>query len=455
MGKVETGAPGHARRLAVRDGGTHLAVLGRSAVAAGAMLTLAACATMEPVEPPPTTASEEAQYAALYPYYAEICALSQLDKKPGFGADISSGFGGHAVLYLNGVCRKKDVSYPILQMCDEATERPTADGVGLSVNAHYQNAMWVATEGREFFFNGGLKSGEALTRDAYQATQAQATAKKIYDGVIFHEDVYDDMPADFTRSSFKYEMSVASDYAIAFGRNRYCARVPLSRPQMVEIVDYLNGLNEPYKDGRENFEWNIFTRNCSHINHNALAVADLWDVWETDRSILISLFDFPVPKNEFVNTIRRTNDLPIDDLEALYHDDAARSLLMHENRLPTQPGALADLGTIVPQNGVYDTQSRIIFYDDPITGTYQRRFDAILSEPGYFRLRDNLVYFAQLYKKIRAERKPLDWYLDPHKTMSAQEQNDFRLFYRKYYDYIDRQVQEVDRNVTLLDAKTR
>lgn len=454
MGKVETCGRGQAPLSTARDGGARLGFLGRCILVVGALLSIAACATTKLTEPPPTTASEEAQYAALYPFYAEICALSQLGKKPGFGADISSGFGGHAVLYLNGVCRKKDVSYPVLEMCDEATEKPTEEGVGLSVNAHYQNAMWVATEGRDFFFDGGIEPGQALTRDAYQAVQARARAKGIYDGIEFHEEVYDGMPGNFTRAAYQYEMSVATDYAIAFGRNRYCARVPLSRPQMVKIVDYLNGLNEPYKDGKDTFEWNIFTHNCSHINHNALAAAEIWDVWKTDRFILISLFDFPVPKNEFVNTMRRMNDLPIDDLDALYHDEAARALLMHESRLPTQPGALADLGTIIPRNDIYDTQSRIIFYDEPITGAYQQRFDAILSEPRYFRLRDNLVYFAQLYKKIEAERKPLDWYLDRHKTMSAQEQSDFRLFYEHYYDYIDRQVQEVGRNIALLDAKT-
>src|SRR5579859_1753373 len=81
---------------------------------------------------------EEAAYRALFPYYAEICAVSQLGKKPGFGAEISSGIGGHAVLYLNGVCRKPDSAYPVLALCGET--RSTADGVGLSVNAHYRNA---------------------------------------------------------------------------------------------------------------------------------------------------------------------------------------------------------------------------------------------------------------------------------------------------------------------------
>lgn len=407
------------------------------------------------VAPPPTKVGENQQYETIYPYYAEICALSQLDKKPGFGADISSGFGGHAVLYLNHVCRRQDTPYPVIQMCDEQGGAPSADGVGLSVNAHYSNADWVAVEGRDFFFKGDLKDGEPLTRDTYRRILGKAQSRRIYDGVTFHDGVYDGMPAGFTRQGFQYEVSAATDFAIKFGRNKYCARIPLSRRQMTQIVGYLNTVNEPYRSGREIFDWNLLNHNCSHINHNALATAGLWDPWPMDRSLLVSLFDFPVPKNEFVNTMRRTNDMQIDDPEAVFDDEAARGLLLEEGRLPTAPGAIADLDVIAVPNEVYDTDSRVIFYDDPITGAYQRHFNAILTQPRYFRLRDNLVYFAALYERIARERKPLDWYLAKRNTDSEQKRNAFAVFYEKYYDYIGRQRQTVAQQIALIDSMHR
>jgi hypothetical protein len=431
----------------------HIAIVGRRALQAAALLLLAACATSNPTQPLSTTVGDEEQYEKLYPYYAEVCALSRLGKKPGFGAELTSGFGGHAVLYLQHVCRKKTETYPVLEMCDQAPG-DRADGVGLSVNAHYESAAWVAVEGREFFFDGNLKAGRSLTREGYLALQAQARAKKIYDGVNFHEEVYESIPPTFTHAEGKYEVSVATDYAIGFGRNRYCARVPVSRPQMVKIVDYLNDLNKPYKDGEKIFDWNLLTHNCSHVNHNALAAADIWGEWEMDRFLLVSLFDFPVPKNEFVNLMQRTNDLPIDNLEAIFDDPEARMSLLRYGRLPTQPGAIADLGTIASPNEVYETQSRIIFYDDPITGRYEQRFDTMLNNPRYYRLQDNLAYFAALYKKIESERRPLDWYLQKRKATDGPEREAFRLFYDKYYDYIDRQVQEVAREIALLNNKT-
>jgi hypothetical protein len=418
-----------------------------------ALLSLAGCATPNAiVQPPPTTAGDEAQYDALFPYYAEICALSQLGKKPGFGAELSSGIGGHAVLYLHRVCRKSSETYPVLEICDGAPDS-AGDGVGLSVNAHYAGASWVAVEGRKFFFDGNLEPGQPLTRQGYEALQKQAEAKKIYDDVDFHDEVYSAVPADFTPDQAKYEVSVATDYAIAFGRNRYCGRIPLGRPQMLRIIDYLNELNRPYKDRSKVFDWNLFNHNCSHINHNALASADLWQPWPMDRSLLVSLFDFPVPKNEFVNVMRRTNDLPIDDIEALYDDPAARALLMDYGRLPTEPGAIADLGSIVSPNDVYDTQSRIIFYDDPITGRYQRWFDRMMSDPRYFRIRDNLAYFDALYRKIEDGKRPVEWYLDKRNITDEREAEAFRMFYRKYYDYIADQVREMARDNAILNGK--
>ena len=170
-----------------------------------------------------------------------------------------------------------------------------------------------------------------------------------------------------------------------------------------------------------------------------------------DRFILFAMFDFPVPKNEFVNLMRRTNDMPVDDLDALYDDESSRSLLMQEGRLPTQPGSLADFGTVIPNNDLYETDSRIVFYDEPITGRYRQRFRAILAQPRYFRLRDNLLYFSALYAKIEAERKPVEWHLRRHWAMSDAKQADFRIFYGKYYNYIGAQRVEVRRDLEAID----
>ncbi|MBI4695218.1 MAG: hypothetical protein HY749_14465 [Gammaproteobacteria bacterium] len=418
------------------------ATWGALAIAACA-LWLGGCAELRPGAPRPAIApDEDAEYARLFPYYAESCAVSQLKKKEGFGAELFGGIGGHQVFYLNGVCRARDEKHPRLVPCDELPA-PHADGVGFSVNEHYRNATWAAVEGRDFFFAGGLPPDGGLTREAYARVQRAARAQGIYAAIDFHERYFTDMQPGFTRDEFRYELSIATDYAIALGRNRYCARVPLRRGEMRKVVDFLNALNAPYAAGDKEFAWNVLTHNCAHVNHNALAAVDLWPAWPMDRPLVISALDFPVPKNEFVNLLRRTNDLPIEDLEAMYADSTARAMLLREGRLPTGPGAIADLGGILRPNEVYDDESRSIFYDLTPTRSFQRRFDEILSEPRYLRLRDNLAYFAARYRHILAARQPLAQYLARRQGASTSELDEFREFYRRYYEYIEKEVSEV------------
>ena len=135
------------------------------------LLQLGACA---PVRFDVPGASNEAAFVAAHPLYAEYCALSQIKKKPGFGADIRGEIGGHAVFYLNGACRVEQAHYPLLRLCDPGEP----DGVGLSMNAHFRNAKWVATPGRDFFFNGGLAPGTAVTHAAYEAVRTEAPAPR-------------------------------------------------------------------------------------------------------------------------------------------------------------------------------------------------------------------------------------------------------------------------------------
>jgi hypothetical protein len=58
----------------------------------------------------------------------------------------------------------------------------------------------------------------------------------------------------------------------------------------------------------------------------------------------------------------------------------------------------------------------VIFFESPILETYQRQFDAIFTDPRYADLSKNLGYFSDLYKKIKAEKKPVtDYFVPPKK----------------------------------------
>jgi hypothetical protein len=394
-------------------------------------LGLSGCANTWPI-PTNVPVTDEAAYTALHPYYLEFCALSEIQKKRGYGADIRGGVGGHSTIYLNGVCRVGD-GYPTIALC---ADDPASNGVGLSVNAHFANANWVPIPGRAFFYRGDLQPGQALTRQIYDATKAHAKRLGLYDGIRFHDRVFDDMPPSYQRDAYKYEVSIATDYAIGYGRDRYCARVPVSAAKMNRIVSYLNGLNEPYRDGKAEYEWSVLNDNCIHVAHNALNSIGFWPRWPTHRFILLAAFDFPVPKNEFVNIMRRGNDMPIEDLLAVWNDLPTRKALLAGDHLPTREGAIATFEPVVHDNPLYNTDLQLIFYDEPTFGSYEGWYRQILAKPRYSNLQANTQYFGVLYDRIEANKKPLNWWLSHYSGLARNP--DFPAFYARFYDEVAR-----------------
>lgn len=404
-------------------------------------LATTACAGL-PIAPRGPLDSE-ASYTALYPYYLEFCALSEIQKLPGYGADIRGGVGGHSTVYLNGACLAGS-GYPELRVCDGPN--PGADGVGLSVNAHFANANWAAIPGRAFFYHGDLKPGQPLTRAVYDATKAHAKRLGLYDAVRFHDVVFDDLPPGYAadskgREDFKYEVSIGTDYAIGYGRDRYCARVPVDAAQMARITAYLNALNRPYRDGLATYVWSVLTDNCIHLAHNALTAIGFWPEWPTHQFILFAAFDFPVPKNEFVNILRHANDFPIDPLAA-WRDRATRRAVLAGDGLPARPGALAVLEPATATNALYRvTNLQLIFYDERMFGPYEGWFGQVMAEPRYTDLATNRRYFAALYARAEAGRQPLEWWREAHPAIAADP--DFPAFHARFYDQVSRRAAQV------------
>ena len=343
-------------------------------------------------------ACKQRAYEEIVPYYAELCALSELRKRPGFGIPLRSGRGGHLLLYLNGVRVNRAGGYPVLEVSPPGPQAGR-EGAALSANSHYRNANWVAVEDRDFIFRGMLAPDATLTRDAYEQTQEDARARGLLDGIEFHPHFFRDKPPGMSVEAFKYEISIATDYACRFGRDCYRARVPLDAARMRRVVDYLNALNEPYRHGHRIYHWRLFNDNCVHMAHNALAAAGFWPSWPTGQPALLAAFRFPVPKNALVDLALRANDLPIGDPDALFANPEARRALMETGTLPTGPAALTSVAPAIAENDLYEVRKlRLIFYDNPFWGPYRGWFRRILSEPRYTDLHANLRHFALAYR---------------------------------------------------------
>ena len=390
------------------------------------LFLLPACAALP--DRPVANADDQA-YVADHPYYAELCSVSEISKKPDFGATIESGGpGGHSVLYLNGVCRDHNAHYPVIGLCDPG------HGVGIGSNEHFSNAAWVAVDGRAMLF--GPDEPQDLSRNEYSRLRMAAEQTGIYDGIVFHDIAYAGLLPGYSREDWKYEVSIGTDYDIGIARDRYCARVSLSKPQMRQVVDRLNAINQPYREGAKQFVWNVFHANCSHLTHAGLAAACVWDSWPEDQSLLEAATNMPVPKNEFVDLMRRGNDLPVGDPIALYRDESARRDLMENNRLPSEPGVLAYYKPVVKPNEVYNNSLHLIFYDDMVTGSYAPWLDSIMDDKRYTDATVNRRYFAVQYDEAFRAMPPLDQLMP---RLGHEEQAQFPAFYQRYRAYITAQ----------------
>ncbi len=362
-------------------------------------MTFTPCEDMRaPGAPDVGSAASGVRYEDFFPYYAEFSALSEFRKKPGCGIEISSGMGGHSILYLNGVKVDRSTGYPILRLC-RPNEAPEKHGTGISVNSHYRNANWVAVEGREFLMRGALGEEEPLTRLNYAKTQARAREMGILEGIEFHPRFFRNKPPGMSKEEYMYEISVATDYGVRFGRNAYSARVPLDSSRMGAVVEYLNALNHPYREGKRLYNWKLFNNNCVHVCHNALAHAGVWAPWPTGQAAVVAAFRFPVPKNTFVDLMLRTNDLPIEDPLALYADPFVRETLLRWGTLPVGAGGLATSEPVILRNEIYDVARtlKLIFYDNPFWGPYRLHFRRIFTDLRYTDLKTNLCHFAARY----------------------------------------------------------
>ncbi|GAN54059.1 hypothetical protein [Tanticharoenia sakaeratensis] len=403
-------------------------------------LTLAIC--LSACAPPdfrvPGAISPSATYDALFPDYIELCAVSQIAKKPGFGADIAGGPGGHAVLFLQGACLDRSSGYPVLRHC-------SGRGTGVSMNAHFTNANWVGVSDRDFFFDGILSHDGALTRTDYLATKAEARRRGLYSAIGFHDWAVADRPAGVPRDDWKYEVSIGTDYAVAFGRARYCARLPVTSAQMTRTIDFLNARNAVYRSGQRVFDSNVLQDNCSHLNHNAIAATGFWKPWPINQFIVSAALSFPVPKNELVNLLDREQSHDPGDLDGLYHDRLTRETLLADGWLPQEPGVLVDSAPVHTPNDVYRTKLSLIFYDDPVFGHYPRAFTRDLNDARNHDLATNLRWYQATYAAIARCRRPLHWWL-------KREPADFSRFYSAYYAWLEREQAVVARGLTALNG---
>jgi hypothetical protein len=369
----------------------------RSGAALLAALLLA-CAEPQDVRLP--TIRPEPIYEALYPHYAEICALDQYRK---FDGQLGTA-AGHAVMYLKGACLVADAPYPRLEPCLRNSDDPLdpAHGTGISVNRILRNVNWLGVPGKGLFFDGDLDREQVLDAEHYETTVRRAVESGVFRGVRVHGDALARWPEDMPLEEIVAREAIGTDYALRFARTVLCARLPVSAPMLERIIGFLNAINEEYATGEADYNWSGYHDNCAHLLRNALAAASVWRpkaVWEIK---LRQIFHLAIPANEFLALAERGNEFPIDQHWRVFLDGEASSALEEFGWLPTRDGALLRILPIHGANQVFDTRYALFVLEDPLRRPRTRQLARMLGEARYHDLEANLRHFESTYARILA-----------------------------------------------------
>ena len=380
------------------------------------------------------TLRPEPFYDKLYPYYVELCAVSQI--RANFAEH--GGSPGHAVMYLKGVCRDPVTLFPTLKLCDcDAVDlNDPESGTGISVNKMLKNVNWIAIPGKRLFLFGNLEPDEILSEEHARETILYAVSKGIFDGIQIHDKYKPGADEDEGWTQLAASETLGTDFALTFGRTVYCARLPVTVAIMEEIVDYLNGLNKEYALGEADYNWSGYYDNCSHTLHNALAAAGVWPFKSVNKTKLLQIFHLSVPANEFADLARLANQYPFENFRKVYKNKVMRKTLMEHDWLPSRHGALLKVISVHQNNELYDTRMRVFVLENPFLRPKSKKVREMFYNPGFTELEANLRYFKDRYQSI-LDRRPEGW----DKVGPGNERVETR---KHYYKYIENQLADVN-----------
>ncbi len=113
-----------------------------------------------------------------------------------------------------------------------------------------------------------------------------------------------------------------------------------------------------------------------------------------------------------------------------------RTTFEEHDWLPTRHGALVQAAPVHQLNEVYDTRTRILVLQNPFTTVPGRRAERLLNDARFTEVDVNLYYWRARYRAV-LERRP-----DPDR-LSLRSRN-YRDLEQRYYDYVERQLAEVE-----------
>lgn len=306
-------------------------------------------------------------YDKVNPYYAKYCSTTQYNPKEGKGLD--GGTGGHALIYLKGVCRDRKVGPSGLKLCDESMDFTSPEtGVGLSVDKGLKNVNFFVIPGARLFLAGNVYADEAFSSDTKTRLINEMVATNILEGIEFHDNMIPRTLMKEDYEEFLARYTFGTDYAVSMARNMYCINIPMPKKVMGSVVENLNELNASYKksagesfrgvilerEKKDNdYHWNGIFDNCTHTIINLFAKLGVLKPKKINSTFFRQIWNIAVPANTLLDLHERNNEDSID-VEEYWDDKVKRRTFQRFKWIPQQEGNLVEYIRVFKDNKVYE-----------------------------------------------------------------------------------------------------
>ncbi len=394
--------------------------------------------------------SEHEHYSRFFPFHAEYAAMTQI--KP-FGQK-AGGPGGHAFLYVHGLCKDYSVPYPKVIPCKDA-KFPAGlehEGVGISVNNDFINTNWVVVPGHELFFRG-ITPNSAFDHEAMKAVEEEALRYRIFEGVVVKPSLVSTLTKGqerYTRQVIKN--AIGTDFAAQFGRELWGVRFRIDEKAIPKMAQFLNEVNEPYVTGQKPYEWSGLYDNCAMLSANALAQACVRSAIPTRQNLIRQLFNLALPRNGVSTLQSLVHDGGRGALSRLFFPETSavdfstimknkvwRQNLAQFGTLPVGLGALSKHYPTFKGDSIFQDDLKVASLPHRILGANQRSKE-FFNLPEFSTLASkHLQYWEGLLKQAQAR---------------AQKRPDSRFEFPLYLEWIDRELKEVARVKAVISGST-
>jgi hypothetical protein len=415
-----------------------LARLTRRRVGLAGLAGLAAwgCTTRLPVEAP-VGSSALTRLHTVAPHALHYCAATAVDRrgeKPG-------GEAGHSVILVRGLTLDPRAPYPRVRLAPPDAP-PESTSAGLSVNRDFTNVNWIGSPAPWFFLRGDAPpDADSLRLADVERTVERALALGVFRGVTTNLPVNPDssLPRRIA------ETSVATDFALNFGRTLECVVVPLTPSMLAPLAAHLNDRNARYAETGRPYHWNGLRNNCAHLGHNALAAVGIVRPLELDRHGPAELFDVAIPANELAVMLTATTEGALgepDDVLAYWRDTRRRRLLLEHGWLAPAPGAMLEVHHQLPfADSTYAETDRLWFVRArPLVHGRPATVERAMRTPWLTNLDSNLTWFASRARRSLAARQPPEH----HRAAVGADSIPFADFHARFYAVVEARLRAVE-----------